>query len=72
MGFVLLLFLVSASGLALYWFGESGWLTELLVFHLGTVLAFIVLTPYTKMVHGFYRLAALIKNAINKRSRGKS
>ena len=67
MGFVLLLFLVSTSGLALYIFGDSGWLRELLALHLGAVLAFFLLTPYTKMVHGFYRLAALIKAAQDQR-----
>ena len=63
MAFILLLFFVSTTGLLLYWFGGSAWLTELLVIHLGAVLAFFVLLPFTKMVHGFYRLAALIKEA---------
>ena len=70
MGFVLLLFVVSTSGLALYLFGGSGWLRELLALHLGAVLAFFLLTPYTKMVHGFYRLAALIKVAQDRRESG--
>ena len=52
--------LVSASGLALYGFGGSPWLQELLALHLGAVLALFLLTPYSKMVHGFYRLAALV------------
>ncbi len=63
MGFVMLLFLVSTSGLALYALGSSAWLPELLALHLGAVLAFFLLTPYTKMVHGFYRLAALVAEA---------
>jgi citrate/tricarballylate utilization protein len=63
MSFVLLLFLVSATGLALYWLGDSHWLAELLALHLGSVLAFFLLMPYSKMVHGFYRLAALTKDA---------
>lgn len=63
MAFVLLLSFVSSTGLALYWFGESAWLTELLVIHLGAVLTFFLLLPYTKMVHGLYRLAALIHEA---------
>lgn len=69
MGFILLLFLVSASGLGLCWFGASNWLRELLVLHLGAVLAFFLLMPYTKMVHGFYRLVALAKDAADKRAR---
>ena len=63
MAFVLLLFLVSTTGLALYWLGDTSALTSLLVIHLGSVLAFFVLLPFTKMVHGFYRLAALIREA---------
>ena len=63
MAFVLLLFVVSTSGLALYVFGQSRWLPELLAFHLGAVFAFFLLAPYTKMVHGFFRLAALVKDA---------
>ena len=65
MGFVLLLFFVALSGLVLYGFGDTIWLSELLALHLGAVLAFFVLTPFTKMVHGFYRLAALVREAQN-------
>lgn len=68
MAFVLLLFVVSASGLALYWLGSTTWLDELLALHLGAVLTLFILTPYTKMVHGFYRLAALAIDARDKRS----
>lgn len=63
MGFILLLFVVSSSGLALYLFGSSDWLAALLALHLGSVLSFFLLTPYSKMVHGFYRMAALVKEA---------
>lgn len=69
MGFVVLLFVVSASGLALYWLGASAALPALLALHLGSVLAFFLLLPYTKMVHGFYRLAALARDAGEKRRR---
>ena len=65
MGFVLLLFFVALSGLVLYGFGDTIWLAELLALHLGAVLALFVLTPFTKMVHGFYRLAALVREAQN-------
>ena len=63
MAFVVLLFVVSASGLVLYAGGGSAWLTELLAFHLGAVLAFFLLTPFSKMAHGFFRLAALTREA---------
>ena len=68
MAFVLLLFVVSTSGLILYWMGSTQWLDELLALHLGAVLALFILTPYTKMVHGFYRLAALAIDAREKRA----
>ena len=50
----------------LYALGSTPWLPELLAFHLGAVLAFFLLAPYTKMVHGFYRLAALAIDARDK------
>ena len=63
MAFIVLLFLVSTSGLFLYILGGTSWLAELLAFHLGCVLALFLLTPYTKMVHGIYRVAALLRDA---------
>jgi len=60
MAFVLLLWLVAVSGLALYAATGTPWVEGLLIFHLGSVLAFFVLLPYSKMVHGFFRLSALI------------
>jgi citrate/tricarballylate utilization protein len=67
MGFILLLFFVSTSGLALYALSHSGLLTAIMVLHLGSVLAFFLLMPYTKMAHGFYRMTALIKDAQHQR-----
>ncbi len=67
MAFTLLLFSVSFTGLLLflapYWTMTAGWVGLLLPIHLGTVLAFFLLTPYSKMIHGFYRMAALVKDA---------
>ncbi len=63
MAFILLLFLVAVSGLALYWLGATTLMPALLAIHLGAVLSFFLLTPFTKMAHGFYRLTALIKEA---------
>ena len=60
MAFVLLLFAVGATGLALYAATGTSLVTALLPLHLGTVLTLFVLTPYSKMAHGFYRMAALI------------
>ncbi|WP_298981756.1 tricarballylate utilization 4Fe-4S protein TcuB [uncultured Roseibium sp.] len=66
MAFVALLFLVALSGLLLYALGSTSLMPLLLAVHLGSVLSFFLLTPYTKMVHGFYRLAALIRDAQRK------
>ena len=63
MAFVLLLFGVSATGLALYAATGTGAVAWLLPIHLGAVLAFFLTTPYSKMAHGFYRLAAMVKDA---------
>lgn len=61
--FILLLFFVSTSGLCLYALGGTAALGTLLALHLGSVLAFFLLLPYTKMAHGFYRMMALIEDA---------
>jgi citrate/tricarballylate utilization protein len=50
-------------GLMLYAVTGSMLVGPMLAIHLGTVLAFFLTTPYSKMVHGFYRLAALIRDA---------
>lgn len=61
--FVLLLGLTGLTGLALYVATGTALVGPLLAIHLGTVLTFFLTTPYSKMVHGFYRLAALIRDA---------
>ncbi len=66
-GFILLLGFVGFSGLVLYALGATPFMPSMLALHLGAVLAFFLLTPYTKMTHGFFRLAALIKDAQRKR-----
>ena len=62
MAFVVLLFAVSTSGLLLYVATGTGPVPYLLTFHLATVLTLFLTLPYSKFVHGFYRLAALIRN----------
>ena len=60
MAFVLLLFFVSTTGLLLYAATGTPLVEWLLPIHLSTVLVFFILTPYSKMMHGFYRLLALL------------
>ena len=61
--FVLLLGLTGLTGLALYAATGTALVAPLLAIHLGAVLTFFLTTPYSKMVHGFYRLAALVRDA---------
>lgn len=65
--FIALLGFVGFSGLVLYAFGSTAAMLGLLAIHLGAVLTFFLLTPFTKMAHGFYRLTALIRDAQRKR-----
>ncbi|MFA3920887.1 tricarballylate utilization 4Fe-4S protein TcuB [Ruegeria hyattellae] len=66
-GFTLLLGFTGLSGLMLYAVGGTGWMPAMLAVHLGAVLTLFLLTPYTKMAHGFYRAAALLRNAQRNR-----
>ncbi len=59
--FIWLLVIVAATGLALYAFGHTNALRFWLAVHLGSVATLFVLTPYTKMAHGFYRLLAMMR-----------
>lgn len=70
LGFIVLLGFTGFSGLALYLLGGTGMMPALLALHLGAVLAFFLLMPFTKMAHGFYRLAALVRDAQRKRISG--
>jgi citrate/tricarballylate utilization protein len=54
---------IALTGLALLFLRDSAAMPALLAVHLGVVFAFFLLLPYGKMVHGFYRALALIKNA---------
>ncbi|MCL3883157.1 tricarballylate utilization 4Fe-4S protein TcuB [Marivita sp. GX14005] len=59
MAFILLLEGTGLSGLALYAAAGTSAVGALLALHLGLVLTFFLLTPFSKMAHGFYRMAAL-------------
>ena len=66
-GFIALLLLTSATGLALLIGRDTGAMGVLLAVHLGVVIALFATLPYGKFAHGIYRSAALLKYAIEKR-----
>jgi citrate/tricarballylate utilization protein len=67
MGFLVLLFLTSISGLLLTAFRESHAMGTLLVIHLGTVVSMFATMPYGKFVHAVYRFGALLRNRMESR-----
>jgi citrate/tricarballylate utilization protein len=66
-GFIVLLFFVSATGLALLFLRETRAMGTLLAVHLGFVLALFVTLPYGKFVHALYRFAALVRFHIERK-----
>jgi citrate/tricarballylate utilization protein len=67
--FILLLLLVSASGLLLLVYRDTSWMPVWLAVHLGFVMGFFLTMPYGKFAHGIFRTAALLKNAVEKRQK---
>ncbi len=71
LGFIALLFLVAASGLALWLVritpAATPALALLLCLHLGAVMALFATMPYGKFAHGIFRTAALLRHNTEKR-----
>jgi citrate/tricarballylate utilization protein len=67
LGFMALLLLTSASGLALWLARGTPALPLLLALHLGAVMALFATLPYSKFAHGIFRTAALLRHAVEKR-----
>jgi citrate/tricarballylate utilization protein len=67
LGFIALLCLTGASGLALALARAMPAMPLLLCVHLGAVMALFGTMPYGKFAHGVYRAAALLKWAIERR-----
>ncbi len=63
-----LLLLVAVTGLLLLAFRSTPAMGMLLAIHLGFVLALFLALPYSKMVHGLFRTAALIRAASERRA----
>jgi citrate/tricarballylate utilization protein len=65
--FILLLITVSFTGLGLWLAKGSAALPVWLAVHLASVMVLFLTVPYGKMAHGFYRSAALLRYAVEKR-----
>lgn len=61
--FVCLLLLVGVTGLLLYAGKGTVIAGGVLIVHLAVVATFFVAIPYSKMAHGFFRMAALLREA---------
>jgi len=66
-GFIALLFFTSLTGLGLWGARGTALMPATLALHLGFVMALFLTLPYGKSAHGFFRSAALLKWAIEKR-----
>ncbi|WBY03122.1 tricarballylate utilization 4Fe-4S protein TcuB [Ramlibacter tataouinensis] len=67
LGFIALLFLISASGLVLWLARGTPALALLLCLHLGAVMALFATLPYGKFAHAVFRAAALLRYAVERR-----
>ncbi len=64
---LLLLAMAALTGLALLGLRETVAMGLTLAIHLGFILALFLVLPYSKMVHGIYRTAALLRAALEAR-----
>ena len=64
---IVLLMATSLTGLLLLALRETTAMALLLIVHLAVVMALFATLPYGKFVHGFYRLCALVKYALERR-----
>jgi citrate/tricarballylate utilization protein len=65
-GFTVLLFLTSITGLLLLLLRATPFMGTLLTVHLGLVLGLFLTMPYGKFLHAVYRYTALVRNAMEQ------
>ena len=65
--FLVLLLLSSLTGLLLLLLRATPAMGMLLAVHLGVILGLFLTLPYGKFVHAIYRVAALVRYAIERR-----
>lgn len=65
-GFLILLFLTSLTGILLMILRETPAMGILLSIHIGVVMGLFITMPYGKFVHAVYRYLALVRNAIEQ------
>jgi citrate/tricarballylate utilization protein len=63
---LILLAMAAATGLVLLAVRASGAMGFAMAIHLGFILALFLVLPYSKMVHGVYRSAALLRRAVER------
>jgi citrate/tricarballylate utilization protein len=63
---LMLLAMIALTGLFLLAVRATGAMGLAMAVHLGFILAFFVVLPYSKMVHGVYRSAALLRSAVER------
>jgi citrate/tricarballylate utilization protein len=67
---VVQLFLASVTGLLLLGLRDTRAMGILLAVHLGVIFSFLIMIPYSKLVHGIYRSAALLRSAHERQAIG--
>jgi citrate/tricarballylate utilization protein len=64
---LVLLFMISLTGLLLLFLRETSAMGSILLIHLGLIMGLFLTMPYGKFVHGLYRFGALIHYAKEER-----